>query len=1318
MTKRGGTERGGTANRISGGTVNGPAIQAENIGSVEAHVHHHWTSPPAPAEPAAEPGAWVREVADSPLWRALPEGSDASGTALSAACDIAATLAVLHDEAERALVGVAERASADPWWDRSFGSRFHGQICQLVCAESGPDWELRPAEALLLTLAPYLSQTLWVRTAAARVHVGPTDLRLTRARGDRADFEKFFDRGHERLVRRATLNLPERPGAESDIGWWLFHQWIDHGLRGTEDHWTAYDALVARLPLADQTSTALFHRRRAGQLLYGLRLPLGETNGPERLARVESVASVPGGTALPQRVRLRRLSMLLSLARARALDLPALPDDLVENLGVPHRVDLADLRRTVADAAWHSDNGPMVLQAADCHHEAVAEALRRHVSQVDNLLYDIHRAARGDELLAPLRELPLRASAEGVRAALGDDDRPKFEGYSKFHVDPRRVQELLMGDQLYRSPGLAIRELYQNALDACRYRKARTEYLATRPGGSPDDWRGRIRFEQGVGPDGRPYLLCEDNGIGMGETELTHVFARAGTRFTDLTDVRNERAVWEAAGIQMHPVSRFGIGVLSYFMIADEIEVVTRRLGEDGATSEPCFKVAIHGPNHLFRVERSTERRHPGTTVRLYLREGAPSCVTELTRLLGVAEFETAVEHGARSATWTAGEYRLRQGSGTAGTVAVHAGGRLVPGPGGEGGGVPDVVWCERGGGLLVDGIVIEPTRWTGVLAARELEEPLGWDAPHTSLVGALVNLTGHRVPKLSVDRLHILSDVADDVEELLRTAVDELIASPSGLLGYDWICHVAQTHSKVADIVAEAAMAADVELRLPDGRTFRPAEVGCLPQEEALLHWSTDVGDPLRWMGTMISPRSNTDHILLWRRLAHRSVAQLAALVPELDEVGPLLRARPSDAVLLSLSSEELAQPAAILETAASIGGSPRATVVRLGELGLGALEAERYPDGDPDPVDVTLLGRVSHDPSEPGGRRDDRLSTARPVPMECFLDAYVEQGLAFSETAERLAGYGFDVSPAGSFPSRPEKVDLRLLSTDCRGEGGWLPGDREVAPGHVLWSAQVTGLSVRDVSQRLGAYGLSVTELPDRPGAEDVRLLSRGLDGRPGWWAAGEVVSYSQVVRAAGTCRLAVTDVISVLESYGLRTGGPSSVDPDPPVRNEGQGVAERLRDLGVVCPPGLPEEPTGLDDLLLQARLPVWAGRRRSTKDVDLFLLLNTAHAVARPAVEVAVRLGAYGLNVPPPRVCRLLDLHGLGASLQMLWVDLGVYGRQIVPGFPVPLGHLCAVSAALDIGIEEVAARLRDLGIDVPEVTESIRAAMARLPRPRS
>ncbi|MFF4524122.1 wHTH domain-containing protein [Streptomyces bluensis] len=53
----------------------------------------------------------------------------------------------------------------------------------------------------------------------------------------------------------------------------------------------------------------------------------------------------------------------------------------------------------------------------------------------------------------------------------------------------------------------------------------------------------------------------------------------------------------------------------------------------------------------------------------------------------------------------------------------------------------------------------------------------------------------------------------------------------------------------------------------------------------------------------------------------------------------------------------------------------------------------------------------------------------------------------------------------------------------------------------------------------------------------------------------------------------------------------------------------------------------------------------------------------------------------------------------------------------PGDPVSLSQLCAASAKLGITIPAAAVRFRRLGLDAPEVTGTIRAAMARLPRAR-
>ncbi len=112
-----------------------------------------------------------------------------------------------------------------------------------------------------------------------------------------------------------------------------------------------------------------------------------------------------------------------------------------------------------------------------------------------------------------------------------------LKGWAGFRLDEHRVRDLLMGVQLYKDPELALRELYQNALDACRYRRARTAYLdRTEPAAYA--YEGRIAFAQGVDEDGREYVECRDNGIGMGDAELRGVFSHAGARFAEQPDFK------------------------------------------------------------------------------------------------------------------------------------------------------------------------------------------------------------------------------------------------------------------------------------------------------------------------------------------------------------------------------------------------------------------------------------------------------------------------------------------------------------------------------------------------------------------------------------------------------------------------------------------------------------------------------------------------------------------------------------------------------------------------------------------------------------
>ncbi|MCM6773123.1 HSP90 family protein [Nocardia sp. CDC159] len=181
-----------------------------------------------------------------------------------------------------------------------------------------------------------------------------------------------------------------------------------------------------------------------------------------------------------------------------------------------------------------------------------------------------------------------------------------------FQVDLRGIVDLL-SHHLYGSPRVYVRELLQNAVDAVT---ARRELAAEAP--------GRVWIETAA-TTGDGSIRVHDNGIGLSEPEVHALLAtigRSGKR-DDLGFARHEF------------LGQFGIGLLSCFLVADQVRVLTRS-ARGGAT------VAWTGSaDGRYRVAAATEQRaEPGTTVILAPRQGmeqwvAGDTVTELAGLFG-----------------------------------------------------------------------------------------------------------------------------------------------------------------------------------------------------------------------------------------------------------------------------------------------------------------------------------------------------------------------------------------------------------------------------------------------------------------------------------------------------------------------------------------------------------------------------------------------------------------------------------------------------------------------------------------------------------
>ncbi|MCL2736092.1 MAG: ATP-binding protein [Propionibacteriaceae bacterium] len=166
---------------------------------------------------------------------------------------------------------------------------------------------------------------------------------------------------------------------------------------------------------------------------------------------------------------------------------------------------------------------------------------------------------------------------------------------SAFQVDLRGIVDLL-ARHLYSGPNVYLRELLQNGVDAITARRTV----------DPDSQGAiRIRTWQGTGLE-----VC-DTGIGLTTEEARELLAtvgRSSKRDLDLGVGREEF------------LGQFGIGLLSGFMVADTIELISRSARDLDA---PAVKWTGHDDGHYDMCELPRSPEDPvGSVVRILPRRG------------------------------------------------------------------------------------------------------------------------------------------------------------------------------------------------------------------------------------------------------------------------------------------------------------------------------------------------------------------------------------------------------------------------------------------------------------------------------------------------------------------------------------------------------------------------------------------------------------------------------------------------------------------------------------------------------------------------
>jgi hypothetical protein len=191
-----------------------------------------------------------------------------------------------------------------------------------------------------------------------------------------------------------------------------------------------------------------------------------------------------------------------------------------------------------------------------------------------------------------------------------------------FRPDSKRILELLSGTRLYGTPLAALRELLQNATDAVREQIAHERLAKDTPGDLELEaalsqiHKVQIILERSN--DGNLWLRCLDDGVGMTREIIERNLLISGS--TTRAEVRALERNAKTFGFSVGRTGQFGIGVLSYFMIADRVEILTRRSTEAGDADGNGWRFVTDGVGEFGQLER-TKRSTNGTEIKLRLRE-------------------------------------------------------------------------------------------------------------------------------------------------------------------------------------------------------------------------------------------------------------------------------------------------------------------------------------------------------------------------------------------------------------------------------------------------------------------------------------------------------------------------------------------------------------------------------------------------------------------------------------------------------------------------------------------------------------------------
>jgi len=319
-----------------------------------------------------------------------------------------------------------------------------------------------------------------------------------------------------------------------------------------------------------------------------------------------------------ERVNVKYLALLLRMGDILDFDKSRTPLFLLEHRKIRNVKSISEWEKHLSINGFSISSTQIEFQA-ECHSAEIHRCVLDFLSYIEYERKETMECIR--KMNNPERYLELN---DTITCQVDSDGSYIYEDLD-ISFDYRKVLSILMGTELYSSAEIFLRELLQNAYDACFVRKE----LSIKSGDGTYLPYINLHFDSK-----NKILSVEDNGIGMDMSSVKNYVTKIGSSYYKSKEFQSEL-------IDYTPISNFGIGILSCFMVSNSIQIESLRYSVSLAAREP-INITLNFDNS-FVERRPSSRTTTGTKISLSIHD---KFVEELSfeKLQQIVEDNTAYQ--------------------------------------------------------------------------------------------------------------------------------------------------------------------------------------------------------------------------------------------------------------------------------------------------------------------------------------------------------------------------------------------------------------------------------------------------------------------------------------------------------------------------------------------------------------------------------------------------------------------------------------------------------------------------------------------------